>query len=493
LKKKRIFPTTNIEQWIVAAALLWYVATAWYSSGWMHGDEHYQIIEFAAAKAGLVPVESLAWEYAAQIRPALQPALAWVVMEVCQLAGCSNPFTTVFFLRLFTALLAVTIIWLFARSVRHFIRPHQWPWFLFFSFFIWFLPMLNVRFSSETWSGLMLLAAAGFVVRPEITKWHYAAAGLLMGLAFLFRYQTAFASLGLLLWLLLINKTRLRQFIPLITAGMAIVLAGVALDSWWYQSLEFVPWNYFDVNILQATAASFGTAPWYYYFWYIFRYAFFPVGMLILISFIVLLIRGPKSLFVWIITPYLLIHILIPHKEVRFLFPLINFAAIVIFLSVDSIVLPVKAKVFRKMLFGFLLLIGLINVVALLPASFSPAGSGRGEAMKTINKIVKSEPADLYFTGNANPYDPWNGLPARFYLPSNIRFVNIDSISKPAAPATNRKVVLVVSKKDLDKPEVKEWISVLQLKRSEQSLPEVFVSFYKAYGDDTGEVLVVFY
>ncbi|NCA84523.1 MAG: hypothetical protein EOM83_03005 [Clostridia bacterium] len=485
--------TTKTEQWIVLAALFFYAATAWYSSGWMHGDEHYQIIEFAAAKAGLVPQESLAWEHAAQIRPALQPALAWLVMEVCQLAGCTNPFTTTFILRLLTALFAITVIWFFTRSVRHLIRPRHWSWFLFFSFFIWFLPMLNVRFSSETWSGLMLLAAAGFVVRPEISKRHYAAAGLLLGLAFLFRYQTAFASAGLLLWLLLINKTRLRQFIPLITAGFAIVLAGVALDSWWYQALAFVPWNYFNETLLQSDPAAFGTAPWYYYFFYIFRYAFFPLGIVILAAVAGLVITKPKSLFVWIITPYLLIHILIPHKEVRFLFPLANFVAVVVYLAIAAVGMRLKVLAIRKVLLVVLILIGLINLIAVIPASFSPAGSGRGEAMKTINQIVKHVPADLYYAGNANPYDPWNGLPARFYLPPNLRFINIDSLSKPTAAATDRKAILVVSKKDMGKPLVNKWISALQITHRAQSLPEVFVPFYKTYGDDTGEALVVFY
>src|SRR5690349_17655776 len=67
----------------VVAAVLVALVAAWFNDGYLNADEHYQIIEFAQYKLGLQSSAALAWEFPAHMRPALQPWLAalWIQMH----------------------------------------------------------------------------------------------------------------------------------------------------------------------------------------------------------------------------------------------------------------------------------------------------------------------------------------------------------------------------------------------------------------------------
>ena len=70
--------------------------------------------------------------------------------------------------------------------------------------------------------------------------------------------------------------------------------------------------------------------PWYYYICYILQNAQLLIGLLIATSYVVLLIRRPKNVFIWITLPFLIIHMSIAHKEGRFLFPMVYFVPIIL-------------------------------------------------------------------------------------------------------------------------------------------------------------------
>ncbi len=55
------------ERYFFLTALVVYIVAAWFSTGFYHGDEHYQLIEFAAYKMGTVSPEGLAWEFSARV------------------------------------------------------------------------------------------------------------------------------------------------------------------------------------------------------------------------------------------------------------------------------------------------------------------------------------------------------------------------------------------------------------------------------------------
>jgi hypothetical protein len=53
----------KFERTVFLSAMLIYAISAWFSTGFYHGDEHFQIIEFACHKMGSVSQDQLAWEF----------------------------------------------------------------------------------------------------------------------------------------------------------------------------------------------------------------------------------------------------------------------------------------------------------------------------------------------------------------------------------------------------------------------------------------------
>ena len=183
-------------------AIIVYTTTAFYSSGYFHADEHYQIIEFAGMLDATNESKDMVWEYHEQIRPTVQPVIASYIFKLCERLSIIDSYSKALFLRLITALLSLSIIYYFANTCKKIVSPEYWKLFLVLSYFLWFLPFLNVRFSSETWSGIFLLLSISLVLRNYRSISAYCLIGAVLGISFLFRYQIAFSIIGLFLWLL---------------------------------------------------------------------------------------------------------------------------------------------------------------------------------------------------------------------------------------------------------------------------------------------------
>src|SRR3954466_14998143 len=95
----------KFERIILLMAMLWYSMTAYFSVGYYHPDEHYQIIEFAGILDGTNTAQDLAWEYKAQIRPSLQPIICYSIFKICDFFNITNSYDKGFVLRLITGLL----------------------------------------------------------------------------------------------------------------------------------------------------------------------------------------------------------------------------------------------------------------------------------------------------------------------------------------------------------------------------------------------------
>src|SRR5688572_24767330 len=98
---------------LVATGL--YLITAWFSIGFHHFDEHYQILEFAGYKIGFNAADNLAWEFPSQIRPGLQPFLAFVLIKLLSLIQITDPFIQAFFIRCVSAAFSLLCIRFFVN------------------------------------------------------------------------------------------------------------------------------------------------------------------------------------------------------------------------------------------------------------------------------------------------------------------------------------------------------------------------------------------
>lgn len=478
---------------IFIIAIILYSITAFNSLGYFHADEHYQIIEFAGILDGTNESKDMVWEYHEQIRPAIQPVIAFNIFQICELLSITDSYSQALILRLLTALLSLCIIYYFAESCKNVVSPEYWKIFLVLNYFLWFLPFLNVRFSSETWSGIFLLLSISLILRNYRSISVYALIGGILGISFLFRYQIAFSIVGLILWLLLVRKEFILNVVISILSFFVVVLLGIVIDSCYYGRWTVTLINYFVVNLLDSKAATFGTSPWYYYFFFIFRYSFFPIGIVLLFTSIIVVAKRFRSIIVWIILPFFIGHSLISHKELRFLFPIINLIPLLIVTALNIISLNEWKYMAKKLTKALLLSILSINMICLAIACIKPAGAGRVRITEKIHKLNNLERLDVIYSPNNNPYSPW-GITTNFYKENNTTFINTDSFtfSDINIKDTNTRIVLVFTKGDYLNPKIHSIIRGLDLKEICKSVPEYIIPFLKLYGYKTDDIIIIY-
>lgn len=181
----------------------------------------------------------------------------------------------------------------------------------------------SARTLGETVSMPFLFAALYFAARALDDDRGGGAlfAGLLAGIAFAVRFQTLFFSAGLGLVLLLVAYRR-RTAVPFFVAGFAgiLVLTGLIDLIVWGRFLRSVV-KYFDFNVLQDGASRFGREAWTYYFTVFPKlYPWLLIVPAVVATAIGIFFRRTAMLIVPLAL-YVLPHLMIPHKEVRFLFP----------------------------------------------------------------------------------------------------------------------------------------------------------------------------
>ncbi len=331
----RRFPLlSNADHVLVISAILLVIA-AIFSMGYTQSDEHFQLLEFAGLKLGINQESDLAWEFGERMRPALQPGLVYLLVRGWNALGVENPFFLAFFLRLLSGALFLFSSWYLMRTYREELRTTGANYvYLLFAFLLWFQIYNGVRFNSEHWAGATFMLAFGlFRNRRSGGFRDYVGVGLLMGLSYLFRYQMAFLIVGFVGWLLFMVPVNWRRLLGLAAGGLAMLGLGVLIDYWFYGEWVFSSWNYFAQNILEDKASTFGTDPWYAYLVKTVLKGVPPAGLVYLAIFGGYCYLRPRSPLTWMVIPFVLIHTLISHKEVRFLYPIIGFLPIMAVVS----------------------------------------------------------------------------------------------------------------------------------------------------------------
>lgn len=414
-------------RFIFIGALLIYCYTALMSHGYFHADEHYQIIEFAHNKLNNLPSHLLPWEYQEAIRPTLQVNIAYFFLWLFSLIDLVDPISQMTIIRFITALSSVLVIRFFVeQSKKQFHLKYHLAYQLC-SYFLWFFPLLASRFSSENLSSLLLLSSLGYFFKGKTKNTNFLLLGVLFGFSFLFRFQIAFVLLGFGIWLILVKRIRVSNFFRFGLGFLATLLFGVINDCWFYEQLTFTPWNYFNKAIIDPFVFNFGSSPWYYYMTSIFQYGTTLIAVLFFLSLIVLVIKKPKSLSLFIFIPFIFLHSYFEHKEIRFLFPIAFLLPFLMFEALEQISKFINFN--SKILSIFLLSVFiLLNGFGIGVNSQKAAGDAKVEMIRYINKTYTEQAVQIYYAKWSNPYDPWQGLPAHFYTPENLDFKLIENV-----------------------------------------------------------------
>nr|WP_256378911.1 hypothetical protein [Chitinophaga sp. XS-30] len=388
-----------------------------------------------------------------------------------------------FILRTFTAILAILSIHSFIRSNIGQFQASMQKTFYFWSFFLWLLPVICIRFSSETWSGLLFMLGLAQInaEEEELTVQKSWKTGVLLGLSFLCRFQSGLLFAGLFFWLLLIKKESLRNLSYLALSWIGVLLLGIVLDWLFYGTWTLTAWNYFNVNILMDIASSFGKVKWYKYIGDILLDAVAPVGLMVLSAYLLLLFRNPRDKIIWTITPFLLVHLIIPHKEIRFLFPVAIYAPYIVFKAIQSFNPgPASAKLMKLIHMCFLS----INLLSLITAIFIVPSNGRIAITQFIYNHYRHSRVQLYVMNGNNPFVPFKTLKQRFYeMPALKHTIIKDYSDLESIPFSEKNIhLLIIRKKDLIKdPALENRLLVLKFKEIKSGSPRWATTIYSLY------------
>lgn len=406
---------------ILFFAIVAHLICAWNSSAYIHPDEHFQLIEFANYKLGHTPLSNLAWEFDAQMRPGIQPFIAFIIIKVSSFVGIDNPNYVAFVLRLLSACLAFFVSLHLFKSISQKTLVQLQNVNLYLSLLCWSLVFLHVRFSSENWSAMFFTLAVSIVIRNHKQK--YFLFGVFSALSVVFRFQAIFSVAGAGLWFLFIDRSNFKSLLICFIGFALIFLVGVIFDYWLYGEWVCTFWNYLYQNMFLGKAASFGVEPWYWYFKQLFEQAVPPNSLLLLVGFFAMIYKQPRNIITWSSFMFLIGHLLVGHKELRFLFPLAYFVPFMVLTGVDLLQSISTTKLYNQLLKFFAKAFFLLNPILLLIICLKPANE-IGEVHRFLSSI-QSQTTLLY-----NQKNPYKLTPqeASFYLNPHLKIQSLDSV-----------------------------------------------------------------
>ncbi len=436
---------TQYRRWCIISLVVM-VVTAWFSVGFYHPDEHFQVLEFYSWKKGLSPAADLPWEFGTHCRAALQPFIVYCVGGVLNVIGITDPFMLAFVLRLMMAVLtwytAIRLIRVLTPSLSQ--AKAQWLY-AAANLFLWFVPYIGVRFSSEAIAADLFFLALSLIIyvkdeaKAQQVK-HIAVAGLLLGFTLFFRLQMAFAFAGLGIWVLFVSKWAWHRWLLLAAFVLVAMGLSVVVDHWFYGIWTFTPYNYFDVNIIQKVAAKFGVEPWWWYITKFIKMGIEPFSIPLLILFGIGIWRKPLHLFSLVSITFFIGHFAIGHKEMRFLFP--GSFAFIYIACLGADVLLQRFTWRKGYTIAFRVLAG-VNIAILVFKMFTPAEEVMNY-FKFINYHSRQQPTTLIAFGKS-PYRM--GLAeCNFYKYPGMKIQVLDSATQlPQVLADNkgRDVILL--------------------------------------------------
>ncbi|NHA07723.1 mannosyltransferase [Mucilaginibacter sp. HC2] len=491
ISSSMFIPQTKKTNFFVFIVLLFYLFVAFKSSGYIQPDEHYQIIEFANYKLGLLPVDRLAWEFRSEIRSGLQPMICYVLFKLFGYLKVTDGYDLAFLLRAVTAIFSVIVIRQFIEAYRPCVAKSLQVYFIFLSYLLWFLPYINIRFSSETWSGLFLMLTLTAIqkYRYQEYKKSYFIIGLLLGISIIFRYQSALFVIGILFWFVFVKKIKIQNFLTILLAVLLVMATGLVIDYWLYGKFTFSIYNYFYVNLIQGVSNKFGTSPFYQYALYILNAPSILFGILIIIAFFTLLYYDAKNLLFWVIIPFIIIHSIIPHKELRFLFPLVNLSPLLLILSYQKLyknIIRIKLKpTHEKYVIGFIWsLFFVINIVGLFAIASTGAGLNETVVTEYIHRNYKEDKTNLIMNGGINPYVDWVIPKNSYYSSSGLHIDRITTIWQSDLLEHKKrqyKNLLIIYKNDITGPQSLRFMKSIGLIKVYQNIPELTTMIYNFY------------
>ena len=307
------------ERFFLLAALILATAAcprlwaAWFDQGIFWPDEIFQSVEQAHRLVfgyGITP-----WEFRSGARSWVFPGMIAGVLELGSLLGLDSGHALMLLIKTAMALLSLGTMYLTMR-LAHSLAGRNAA--LFAGLFAGFFPvslLLAARSLSEVATAPVLLGS--YMLSRQAGRERQLLAGALAGLAICMRYQSGLIALGILA--IVVSERRFKDAVWFAVGASALGLLGGLLDwlTWGKPFYALKKYLYFN---LKKSGAKFGRYPFSYYFTVSWS-AIGPGVLLLLAAFSAGLRAAPKLGL--LVIAYAGVHSLIPHKEYRFLMPVV--------------------------------------------------------------------------------------------------------------------------------------------------------------------------
>ncbi|MDR3605825.1 MAG: hypothetical protein P4M08_00425 [Oligoflexia bacterium] len=413
-----------ITRWLLIALAL-HLAAAYFSTGYQNSDEHFQVLEFLNAYLGRTPWAALPIEYVRSVRPWFQPFLYWIPVRALMALGISSPFVWAGAIRLVSALIGWASVVSLVSCIPIWIKKVRWQRIAVITLALtWYIPAFHARHSSENLSGALFIIGlcwgARWLANSSSRLSPLLAVGLLWGFAFEARYQVGFMVAGGFFWLALVKRARLSQLAAIVTGILAATAFCTYLDFLGYGHWTFAPWNYFHFNLIEGYASVTDTSPWWDFFRRIWTETWPVLGFICLAGMLVFWALNPWHPLTWTHLPFFLVHVVLAHKETRFLFPLAHAAPLCLVIAIQQ--LKLRPNLFLRLFTGSVIA---MNGVALAAFTFLPAAP----TLRFYSKVYDLVEAGTLHELRFSEWDPYTigGIPMYFYRPSGLVLKPLES------------------------------------------------------------------
>mmetsp|Transcript_43448 Transcript_43448/g.82910 ORF Transcript_43448/g.82910 Transcript_43448/m.82910 type:complete len:586 (-) Transcript_43448:188-1945(-) len=293
---------------------------------YFNADEYWQSLEVAHRL--VFGYGHLTWEWQSALRTYVHPLIFACIYFCLKITGLDTPATLALAPRLLQgACAALTDFYMYKLASRMF-GPTVGAWALFCQVTCWFHFFCSVRTFSNCMESTLTMAA--LAMWPSLPSRHTSQGGGPAALALaLAAASVVMRPTALILWTPLVLREMFISQSPgrwvwqqALPVGCAVFGLAAAVDSAAYGRWVFVPWNFFVFNVLRGGAAHYGSHPWH---WYLSQGI--PSVTLTLLPLVLVGIWQANShgqrLFAWLAAWFVAVHSFIPHKEFRFLLPVL--------------------------------------------------------------------------------------------------------------------------------------------------------------------------
>jgi hypothetical protein len=375
LEKARQHPLVAI---LICALALRLVAAV-FSTGYAMHDDHF-VIEDGPFQWELVNYGGWFDRDEPPGHSVVYPAALYSVLESCRAVGVGEPTDQMLVMRILHALWSVAALPFLWWTVHRLTNERTAIWASFAYACLWFMPFMSVRCLIEMVAIPPLMAALWFTIRDR-SRYDLLWAGLAFALAFCFRYQTAIVALGVAIGMVVLGRRYQAVVLTLACIVAATLTQGVA---------DLLAWGSLFAGPIAYVKGTFTTDPSLpassplMYPALLLAIFIPPVSLLLLATVGLIRDRRIHCLITLPTLLFLLVHMIIPNRQERFLLPVIGMVIILVAIGYSS---WLDRGLWSRVTKWSITYAVVINFVLLVLMTTSSSKAARIEAMTTVRNL----------------------------------------------------------------------------------------------------------